>query len=238
MVGELQINEWNGIQKPQLLMKDIAVKSWQLFDFRGMKNWYEQLQLNESNQFFVSFQGMEETRVPVCDKETALNTSNTIEALYLLDIPTSLKELVELVQKTDFKRLILCFQTQSSQFFGSLPARDDFKWLYQLLMKRKYFDYKKDAPKLSQYKGWKLDKIKFMFQVFHELELVSKDKGNIIPVKSPVKKDLTEAHTYQERKQMMELEEILIYSSYSQLKTWLSEQMKQEKPKEEVVYGL
>lgn len=37
VIGELSINEWNNIKKPQIFLRDIAVKSWQLFDFRGLK---------------------------------------------------------------------------------------------------------------------------------------------------------------------------------------------------------
>lgn len=238
LVGELQINEWNGIQKPQLLMKDLAVNSWQLFDYRGKRNWQQRVQLNRRNQYFVSFKGIDSTDLPITDKETVKGLTETIDTLYLLDLPYTLEELRDLIQNTDFKRLYVCFQTNGGRFFESLPTREDFKWLYQLLRKRKYFKYKVDAPKLSQYRGWKLDKIKLMFQVFYELGFVMKDEDNIVPAPNPAKKDLTEAPAYKERKQVIELEEILIYSSYSQLKDWFSEQINQEKPEEAIVNGL
>ncbi|UOQ47330.1 single-stranded-DNA-specific exonuclease RecJ [Gracilibacillus caseinilyticus] len=238
VVGELQINEWNGIRKPQMLIKDMAVTSWQLFDYRGMKNWQQQVNVEQPNQYFVSFQGSDIQGVPVCDKDTVLAVSHPVEALYLLDVPTDLEDLQVLIDQVKFERLIVCFSTNDSQYFRSLPNRDEFKWLYQLILKRKYFDYKVDAPKLASFKGWKLDKIKFMFQVFHELNFVTRKDGVIVPTDDPSKKDLTEATVYQERKQEMELEEIFIYSSYSQLKTWFSEQMKKRSNEEEIVYGL
>src|SRR5699024_10857074 len=37
IVGKLQINEWNGNKTVQLLMEDIAVFEWQLFDYRSKK---------------------------------------------------------------------------------------------------------------------------------------------------------------------------------------------------------
>jgi single-stranded-DNA-specific exonuclease len=36
--GELSVNEWNGVRKPQLLMQDIQVTQTQLFDWRGTKD--------------------------------------------------------------------------------------------------------------------------------------------------------------------------------------------------------
>ncbi|SFL79131.1 single-stranded-DNA-specific exonuclease [Gracilibacillus orientalis] len=238
VVGELQVNEWNGIRKPQMMIKDIAVNSWQLFDYRGMKNWQQQLDANLENHYFVSFRGIDHKSLPVCDKETVLNLNQTIEALYLLDFPDTLNDIRELVQRVDFKRLMVCFPTGGSDYFRALPTREEFKWLYQLMLKRKYFDYKIDAPKLAQYKGWKLEKIKLMFQVFHELNFVTRKEGLIVPADNPSKKDLAEAQVYQDRKKWMELEEIFIYSSYTQLKTWISEQMQAEIHEEEMVYGL
>ncbi len=35
VAGDLQVNEWNGNKKPQLLISDIRSDEWQLFDLRG-----------------------------------------------------------------------------------------------------------------------------------------------------------------------------------------------------------
>lgn len=35
LVGELSINEWNGMQKPQVIVRDLRVNEKQLFDWRG-----------------------------------------------------------------------------------------------------------------------------------------------------------------------------------------------------------
>ena len=37
VAGDLQVNEWNGHKKPQLLIKDIRSDEWQLFDLRGIR---------------------------------------------------------------------------------------------------------------------------------------------------------------------------------------------------------
>ena len=37
VVGDLQVNEWNGNKKPQLLVRDILSDEWQLFDLRGIR---------------------------------------------------------------------------------------------------------------------------------------------------------------------------------------------------------
>ena len=37
VTGDLQVNEWNGNKKPQLLISDIRSDDWQLFDLRGVR---------------------------------------------------------------------------------------------------------------------------------------------------------------------------------------------------------
>src|SRR5699024_3716309 len=39
VVGELGINEWNGNRKPQMMIQDMKINEWQLFDYRGRKNY-------------------------------------------------------------------------------------------------------------------------------------------------------------------------------------------------------
>ncbi|GAB2560393.1 single-stranded-DNA-specific exonuclease RecJ [Gracilibacillus alcaliphilus] len=234
VIAELQVNEWNGIRKPQLMVKDIAVSSWQLFDYRGVRNWQAKME-PAVNHICVSFRE-NQNRDSICFWEDALAATTPVDELFLLDIPYQLEDLSNLLQQLHFKRLFLCFETTNSSYFTSLPSREEFKWLYQLLRQKGSFDYKAEAPKLAQYKGWKLDKIKFMFQVFHELNFVTRQGKDIIPTNSPSKKDLTEATVYQERKKQIQLEEILVYSSYKQLREWINQQV--EKEQEEVVYGL
>ncbi|GAA3321154.1 hypothetical protein GCM10020331_035710 [Ectobacillus funiculus] len=42
-IGELSINEWNNFRKPQVIIQDIAVTEWQLFDWRSMRGFEKQL---------------------------------------------------------------------------------------------------------------------------------------------------------------------------------------------------
>ncbi len=54
VVGELSINEWNNVKKPQLRMMDIHISHWQLFDVRNKSEWARILQeQTESRVLFV-----------------------------------------------------------------------------------------------------------------------------------------------------------------------------------------
>lgn len=43
LIGELSINEWNGVRKPQLLLQDMRVGELQVFDWRGQKRLAQKL---------------------------------------------------------------------------------------------------------------------------------------------------------------------------------------------------
>src|SRR5699024_1827275 len=52
IIGDLQINEWNGIKKPQLLLDDLFTDAWQLFDLRGIREpsrWMNTIPMNEAH---------------------------------------------------------------------------------------------------------------------------------------------------------------------------------------------
>ncbi|ENH97091.1 ssDNA-binding protein [Gracilibacillus halophilus YIM-C55.5] len=241
LIGELQLNEWNGIYKPQIVIKDLAITEWQLFDYRGamqtVKQW-DQFQPEDACLVF-----REDTNISsipnLITKEQLVTSDDSYKNLYLFDLPETLEDLRQVLKYHQFERIYLCYQLENSQYFQMMPTREDFKWLYQLLHKRKYFDYKQDAPKLAKYKGWKLDKIKFMFQVFHDLEFVTREGGTILPTDQPKKKDLEESEVYQLHAQQIEIEETLYYSTYKALKKWLSDQMNENQTsEEEIVYGL
>ena len=53
VVGDLQVNEWNGNKKPQLLIGDIKSDEWQLFDLRGVREPSRWLPYNSAQQYIV-----------------------------------------------------------------------------------------------------------------------------------------------------------------------------------------
>lgn len=56
LIGEPGINEWNGIRKLQMVIKDVSVDEWQLFDYRGNRqvlNWLEKIP--DENRLLVFF---------------------------------------------------------------------------------------------------------------------------------------------------------------------------------------
>ncbi|WP_138415595.1 single-stranded-DNA-specific exonuclease RecJ [Aquibacillus sediminis] len=247
-VGELGINEWNGKKKIQLMLKDLAVNDWQLFDHRGSRHWHKSFPVEQvENTLAIHFQALNDNTVlpngiPLLeytrDNRTMIEDSET-KTLVILDLPTSLDHLIDVLQAHKPEKIYACYRLAEGQFFNSIPTREDFKWFYAMVLKRKKFDLSSEIQQLAKHKGWKPGKIKFMAQVFYELGFVTMDNTCIYPSSNPAKKDLQEAPIYQTKLKQMEIEAILYYSTYQELKAWYTEQMQQVGlPKEEVIHGL
>ncbi|MBS4208990.1 single-stranded-DNA-specific exonuclease RecJ [Bacillus sp. FJAT-50079] len=244
VIGELAINEWNNIRKPQIFLKDVAVNEWQLFDIRGnkqLKQWITSI--DDANNVIVLFQKnhldlftwndlLANTVVVengIDAEQLVLDQKNVI----LLDFPPTMELVTKLVKGKRPARIYAHFYQKEDHFFSTLPTREHFKWYYAFLMKRKHFDLKRYGNDLAAYKGWSQATIEFMSNVFFELDFVTIDGGMISINLTKTKKDLAESPTYQRKQEQLKLEKDLLYSSYDQLKQWFDDRMAMNTCKEE-----
>jgi len=226
VVGDLEVNEWNGNKKPQLLVRDILSDEWQLFDLRGIREasrWLHTIPM--VNTSFIAFQQstidqfrpvMNGHKIELYGEEMASSAVNIV----LLDIPKSVSVLEEVVKDYIPERIYAHFHVHESRYFDGLPSREQFGWYYSFIKSRGTFDFKQNGEKLAKHKGWRIDSVKFMSKVFPELKFVTIKDGIISTVETTEKRDLQEAPAYQERKSQMKLEERLLYAPYVELKLW------------------
>lgn len=229
VVGDLQVNEWNGNKKPQLLLNDILSKDWQLFDLRGIREvsrWLHTIPV-VGTTFLAFHQG-------TIDQLQSSMSSNQIQLygvddfpyedyLVLLDIPSEASILEEVMKKNQPDRVYAHFYVPESKYFDGLPGRDQFGWYYSFLKNRGRFDMAENGVKLTKHKGWRNDQVHFMSKVFSELGFVKMEDGMITFLETTTKRDLAEAPAYQKRERQMELEKRLLYAPYTELKQWFDD---------------
>lgn len=229
VLGELSINEWNNIKKPQLMMKDIRVDDWQLFDVRGSKDIQKVISSVEKDSLcIIAFQestsshinGYEECFYFIDSVEEASHIELLNKNVVFLDLPSSEDVMRALFENGYPSRIYTMFATQETHLFETNPTRDHFKWYYGFLMKYSPFHMKRQAEQVLKHKGWSKETLTFMTQVFFELEFVTIDDGVVTLVNKAVKRDLLESPTYQNKQAKMKLENELLYSSYQELKEW------------------
>lgn len=244
VVGELSINEWNGIRKPQIVIEDMKIEHWQVFDHRGKKHNDITNYLNQFEKHIIVYDddntaNLLPEHVRQVSYRDALTLEEEVDVIYLFDLPPDLEQLKDIIRKVKPVCIHACFYTENSAYMSSLPNRDDFKLLYSLIWKRKELDIKKELHAILNARGWTEDKVRFMLEVFSELEFV-KIMDDIIHInQTPQKKDLAEAVIYQQRIKQIQIEKTLYYATYDELVKWFQEIMGQlDKPKEEVTHGL
>ncbi|MGM7683010.1 single-stranded-DNA-specific exonuclease RecJ [Cytobacillus sp. Hm23] len=229
VVGDLSINEWNNNRKAQLMLQDISVNEWQLFDYRGTKDVEKLIELIPSHKLqLIIFNEQTIGKLQLSKYE---NVIYKVEAhddvidisskhVILVDLPSSIEQ-ISLLQHAGLpERIYALFHHEQDHFFTTIPTRKHFSWYYRFLVQKGSFDLNRYAEKLAIHKGWTKETIEFMSKVFFELEFVKIDNGFISISNHTEKRDLTESITYRSKQAQLELERTFSYSSYQQLKHW------------------
>ncbi|GLB58331.1 single-stranded-DNA-specific exonuclease [Cytobacillus sp. NCCP-133] len=228
VIGELSINEWNNIKKPQIFLQDMAVRTWQLFDIRSVKR-LERLQsvIPEDNTIWIFFrdENVSKFRTYAGQKMVKIHSiedASSIEVdgsnLVLADLPPTKELMVKLISGKRPARIYAHFFKEDSDYFSTLPTRDHFKWFFALLAKKGSIDIKRYGNDIAKHKGWSRETVDFMSQVFFELDFVKIENGVISLNNTSNKRDLADSKTYQLKQAQYILESDLLYSSFQQLK--------------------
>ncbi|MEI4829418.1 single-stranded-DNA-specific exonuclease RecJ [Bacillus sp. FJAT-53711] len=226
IVGEASINEWNNFRKPQIMIQDIAIEAWQLFDWRSMRNVEANLaDLSRDKLTIVYFkeEALQKFSLEAyTDYLVHAKDVTTLEGRYVvvLDLPDATEDLKSICEKGFPDRIYTVFYQENNHLFSTVPTREHFKWYYSFLHQKAPFSLRQYGEQLCRHKGWSKDTVNFMTQVFFELEFVTIKDGVIFMAEEMKKRDLTESNTYREKINHLQLEKELVYSTYQQLYAW------------------
>lgn len=219
--GELSINEWNGIRKAQIIIKDLHVPEIQIFDWRHSKLSSEDLKdgslFNLSNTLLLYNNHHRD--------ESNLDRIDDVKNLVLMDLPNSLKEIQQiLVRLKNLERIYCVYGNNDIERQNNLPSRETMAQVYTLLKKHPTL---RNKPKAEQYfKNFKINSeiLKLILDVFVELDfiIVSGDQIHLTP--NPKKRELTTSTIYQQHLEAEELKRIFLYSDPKKLKDWFLKQ--------------
>ncbi|WP_058302180.1 single-stranded-DNA-specific exonuclease RecJ [Gorillibacterium timonense] len=252
LLGELTLNEWNGSVKPQILIQDLSIPEMQVFDFRGAgltDSRWKSLALPDASLGVVLFTPEDADKVPAELKEAATLwlwegnrepkllqepvkgkaassglSYEELQSLVLLTLPPSLEALrAALRQAREAGRLYPVFLAPTDE--AGMPSRDMFVQIYSTLRKEGTAGQRGIDPVhyLSRRAGLSASHVRFILDVFEELELVEQASGDYRCTVSPAKRDLTESGRYQDRLRFRQVEEELLYSTAKDLTRLLKE---------------
>ncbi|MDQ0975716.1 single-stranded-DNA-specific exonuclease [Neobacillus niacini] len=245
IIGELAVNEWNNIRKPQIFIQDVSVETWQLFDHRGVKRINSMIKTipNEKRNYIIFNKEQLEKMDPaltsevifIKDEAEAKGFDSHQANVVLVDLPPSKELLHHLFKGKRPARIYAYFNKENSDFFSTIPTRDHFKWFYGFLLKKGPIDIGRYGDDIAKHRGWSTETITFMSKVFSELDFVTINNGFITLNKQSQKRDLTDSITYQTKQAQYELERDLLFSSFQQLKSWFDQVIEESVTIEEAI---
>ncbi|WP_027963533.1 single-stranded-DNA-specific exonuclease RecJ [Halalkalibacillus halophilus] len=238
VLGEIEVNEWNGNKKLQVKLQDIRCRQWQLFDFRGKTVPFEvEKSLATENTLAISFnQRLKNDWINIIPYEEVQSSDlEKTKRLALYELPNNMKELESILHLSTYEAIYLCYQNSDSQLLSRLANRDDFKELYITLKKHKRI-MENQKPQLAEAKNWSMNQVDFMIKVFFELNFVKITNGEIIFHQESEFKPLEESKTYLRKIDQREVEELLYFSNYKDIKSWFNERLQAKASEGEVVY--
>ncbi|MBC1521037.1 single-stranded-DNA-specific exonuclease RecJ [Listeria aquatica] len=228
VVGELSVNEWNNVRKPQLRLVDLSVAHWQVFDVRNRTEWNQLLREKKSERIFICFEesskqalaNLEETVVAFSDSVDPSLLPKSEEIIFA-DIPQEVGQLERIVQEIQPEKIYFHFNSGENHAMDRLPDRKAFASLYGLIKKFQPFSLNQYEEALTLKFGWSKQQIEFMSGVFFELNFVKMEGDMVTLQETAGKRNLEEAELYQRKERELETRQKLLYASYSDLLNWM-----------------
>lgn len=241
LLGELQMNEWNGKRSPQMVFRDLSIPSMQVFDWRSNRVRIEDLEtLQDEISIYICSEAASEREwlmnkskdhiffwERIEDNEWMRNISLK-KHLVLVDPPPTLNHLQRKMKYLgQIERIYLLFgDADFDDLLVKAPAKGEFAHTYRLLRRSKGpISITKHFTSLLKATGLKKRSLSFIIQVFEELEFIKIEQGFIHVDPTPIKKSLTESKHYQQQLAREEVLQTLVYSSYRELCQYLYSQI-------------
>ena len=218
MIGELQINEWNGNRTAQFILTDMASNERQILDYRSKNKKLPVFEANDNVSYFIH-----PSRDKVRDNE--FYYGETIPAHYekcvFRDLPLTMEDIEMTLQQLDVSQIYLVFAHERSVYFEGIPQQTMFKQCYKALMQKGQTNLVQDGMALCQHLNIKPNDLKFILKVFLDLGLIAQKDGIIETVQQSDKRPIESSRVYQARVQRLEVEKQLLYDEFSAVKAWI-----------------
>lgn len=223
VVGQLSINEWNGLKKPQMQLLDFAINGLQVFDFRG-QNKRREFRPTEQT-LLLAFEPLKSS-LPVVRYENQEQLAEVMAAgnyreIAFLDCPENPELLKEIAQASNFQRIFLILEAKDDAYLDGMGTREQYARLFKLINGQEKLDIRYKLPQIAQFLQIPQNLLIFMIQVFFDLKFVTIKDGVLKKVPDPENKPLTESVLYQQRLAKIKTEEDLLMSDLSTIRKWL-----------------
>lgn len=222
ILGNLQINEWNGNQTPQIIIQDMTMNQQQILDYR---NKHKSLPFAENDDNVALLIHPKRDKVKSNEFYYGEVINQSFEKVILKDLPETLDTVAQTLKHLQFSQLYLVLQHQHSIYFEGMPSMDAFKQCYKALVNKQTVNLQQEGMLLCQYLNIKPNILKFMLKVFLELNFIYEENGIITVNNHPDKQAIDSSRNYKLRQNRIEVEKHLLYDDFSKIKKWITSQL-------------
>ncbi|UXR81665.1 single-stranded-DNA-specific exonuclease RecJ [Staphylococcus sp. IVB6214] len=218
VLGELQINEWNGNRSTQVILSDLASNERQILDYRSKNKKLPSFEHQKNVCHFIH---------PSRDKENdhqfyyGETIPDNYEKCVFKDLPLTMEYIETSLQQLNASQIYLVFDHTQSIYFDGMPQMATFKQCYKAILQKGNINLAQDGLSLCQFLNIKPNILKFILKVFLDLGLITQKDGIIEPVQQSDKRPIETSRIYQARIQRLEVEKHLLYDEFSAIKTWI-----------------
>ncbi|OFL48143.1 hypothetical protein HMPREF2767_08285 [Nosocomiicoccus sp. HMSC067E10] len=221
MIGTLGINEFNGVEKVQLVLNDAEIKDMQLFDMRSKNNQNFKRINKKSDIFFIA-----EDKEKLGDNyfhygETIIYN---VDQVIFRDLPISIQNFEASVKQLKTSKLVAIFDDKDNLFFSGIPKVQTIEHVYETIINAENgaIDLKKYAPQFAKKHNITMDMLVKVLNVLDDLNRVKLNEG-VIFYNEDLTSDLVviESKYFKQLSEKLNAETILKMSSRPELKTYI-----------------
>ncbi|WP_340578874.1 single-stranded-DNA-specific exonuclease C-terminal domain-containing protein, partial [Staphylococcus aureus] len=141
------------------------------------------------------------------------------------DLPTSIQEIKDTLKSVNVSQIYLVLNHEQSIYFEGMPKMETFKKCFKALATKRETNLAKDGMQLCQFLNIQPSMLKFILKVFLDLEFIKEENGIITMNSISTKREIESSKYYQGRLNRIEVEKILLYDDFSNLKKWIKSEL-------------
>lgn len=222
VIGTLQINEWNGFQSPQFMIQDLASNNLQILDYRSKRNISSFEQGNNDVAYLIHNKNEKLGNNYYYYGETILQQ---YDKYVFRDLPTSIQEIKDTLKTMSVSQIYLVLNHEQSIYFEGMPKMETFKKCFKALVTKGETNLVNDGMQLCQFLNIQPSMLKFILKVFLDLEFIKEENGIIKMNSVSTKREIESSKYYQGRLNRIEVEKVLLYDDFSNLKKWIKSEL-------------
>lgn len=225
IAGYLEINEWNGLSKPQMQMIDIDITGPVLVDDRLSKLMASNFEHESIDYVFYNESNYKKALKYIPESANAVYLSSLKDAeayqatqnMVIVDCPDSIEQFKATILSNEIFLIRCYFYKEKHLFLSGVPNREEFAMAYKFFGTHRNIDLKNNGHQLVQKLKMNADKIFLIVQVFLEAKFVIISDGVLNIVEHPEKSNIQTTNSYQKALHQMKAEKLFIYSSFKEV---------------------